>query len=57
MGKVFRHIAGTTSAQLHQITKKRFEMVGQTQLVVTRIKLHQAKDATQLILELLLLKA
>lgn len=57
MGKLFRHIAGTTSAQLHQITKKRFEMVGQTQLVVTRIKLHQAKDATQLILELLLLKA
>jgi len=29
----------------------------QTQLVVTRIKLHQTKGATQLILELLLLKA
>jgi hypothetical protein len=57
MGKIFQHIAGTTSARLHQIIEKRFEMGSQTQLVVTRIKLHQTKGATQLILELLLLKA
>lgn len=56
MGKIFQHIAGTTSARLHQIIEKWFEMGSQTQLVVTCIKLHQTKGATQLILELLLLK-
>jgi len=58
-GQKFWHIAGATSTQLHQIMEKRivFESVSQTLLVGIQIKLHPAKGAALLMVELLPLRA
>ena len=59
MGQKFRHVAGTTSTQLHQIMEKRimFELVSQSQPVGIHIKLQPAKGAALPTVELLQLRA